>query len=66
MEVRITVQNMDLYAKSNRSCEYRCKGLSRCDYATETYDGPMNRGCGFMWRPRRYSVPEAKDFPAFE
>ena len=25
MEVLTTVQDMDLYANSNRTCEYRCK-----------------------------------------
>lgn len=62
MEVLTTVQNMDLYANSNRTCEYSCKGLCRCGYVTETVVDPMNYDCTSMWRPRRYSVPEAKDF----
>ena len=61
MEVLTTVQDMDLYANSNRTCEYRCKGLCRCDYVTETDDGPMNHDCASVWHPRQYSIPRPYD-----
>jgi hypothetical protein len=58
MEVLTTVQNMDLYANSNRICEYYCNDLCHCDYVTETVVGPLNRGCTSMWPPRRLFNPE--------